>query len=488
MLEKALKVLDDILLDVTLSKKNLEEWNSKSDIALFKTEIKKLTLKVFSKNTKLLLFSQLLNDFQSSTKSISLTNFYIHESRNLLVKHQLKKSVVGLWKIKFAEVEPKHEGSAIDYSIDYHPITSRIESYYESIDNSVIFSHLKEIYNEILKMYCTDIDMLAYSNFSIKFQSIFGFEEVYKPDYSTSNEYIDMWLNDEITLDFWRRYPNTSFLSYLELNYPEVQIDKANQNQIRLFREALNIELKSLEANIKDLPRLFVKETIERQLSLIDNFVNGNYSELDFKRLSNIISFSRPDDVILAYDDLLRFGIYDFHKIIPYDGASMRKSPRFVAELLIAYRAFLFQYLNNGPEVIPTISNDKKIKPKSFGFIQAKKVDLFTSIMQKLQNKYDLIQNEENKVSDLVTILTLKDYRTFPTPIQIGCKTNVFCYIIREIKFLFNNLNGTSIGDSAQFKTLSSGILSSTNFNKSANSLSTQKKEEIDKILIKLKE
>ena len=74
------------------------------------------------------------------------------------------------------------------------------------------------------------------------------------------------------------------------------------------------------------------------------------------------------------------------------------------------------------------------------------------------------------------------------TNIKISCQTNIFSYILKEIDFCFSNLNSKSIQNSGLFITKKEGRpLTSTNFNKSASSLNTQKKEEIDKILIKLK-
>ena len=53
---------------------------------------------------------------------------------------------------------------------------------------------------------------------------------------------------------------------------------------------------------------------------------------------------------------------------------------------------------------------------------------------------------------------------------------------------MFNNLKGKSVGNSKKFYSNEGNVITETNFNKSASTLSIQKKEEINKILIKLKE
>lgn len=485
MLEKSLKVLNDILVDFEKRYNYYDSINSNSDLKEIENEINIMLKVVFSENTKLLLFEQLIIDIHKDKNHV-LYNFYVHESRDLLRKHSFKNLIYGSW-YKLIENYGERELSYTDeYSGDYSPLIYKIKEFSNKINPTSSFSELKIIYYDIIKWYAQDIDMLAYSPFTIK-NPKFNEYEHFTP-FDGSDEYIQMWYNGSITLDIWRKYPNTGFLKIMDFLYSENYIKNANILQLQLYNQAIDIELNSLRNNISNSPVDVQKVNIARQLSLIQKFTLGNFSDLDFQRISQIIVFDRPNEVILAYDDIIRFDNYDFTKIIPYDGDNLRKSPRFVADLLIKYEQFLIEQSvlleNLENKELPKIIN--KPKPKNFGFNKRKKLQVLRDVLTELQLKYDLIEND---FDDLINVLTHNDYTTIPFTIKISCQTNIFTYILKEIVFCFSNLNSTSIQNSGRFITKKEGKpLLSSNFNKSANSLQEYKKEEIDKILIKLKE
>ncbi len=487
MLEKSLKVLNDILVDFEKRYNYYDSINSNSDLKEIEVEINIMLKVVFSENTKLLLFEQLINDFHKDNNP-ALYNFYVHESRDLLRKYSFKNFIYGSWLRVLDNSDDRDLNLAEGYCADYSPLIYKISKFQNKISGLSTYIDLKAIYLEILQWYANDIDMLAYSSFKIRNPKIDEYDG-FTP-YDGSDEYTKKWFEDEITLDLWRKYPSTGFLSNLEYFYPEHYIKIANQNQLKLFNEALDLELNSLKKNILSSSGLIQIINIKRQLNLIENFVSGNFSELDYQRLSQIISFDRPNEVVIAYDDIIRFDVYDYHKILPYDGVNLRKSPRFVAEILIRYQNFLTEKLliinKEKDQNSISKSKEKKPTPNNFGFIITKSHKLL-AVFHQLQHKFDILDNSDNKISDLVNLLTAMDYSTIPYVIKIQCKTNVFCYILRESKFLFKNLNASTIGNSKKFYSNIGSVLTATNFNKSANSLSPNIKEEINKILQDLK-
>ena len=485
MLEKALKVLNDILVDFEKRYNYYNSINSNSNIDDLKSEIEIILQVTFSENTKLLLFDQLIHEFLKDDNP-PLFNYYVHESRSLLRKYKFKNFIYGSWYRVLEDLKDIELNSAEGYYADYSPLISKISDFRSKVSDSSTYIQLKDIYFEILQWYASDIDMLAYYSFKIRNPKIDDYDG-FTP-YDGSDEYVEEWYKGSITLDDWRKYPNTSFLSIIEYLYPKHYLEVVNNHQLVLYNEALELELNSLKDNITNSSDEIQKINISRQLNLINKFTSGDFTELDYQRLSQIIVFDRPNKVILAYDDIMRFDNYDFTKILPYDGDDLRKSPRFVADLLIKYEQFLKDQLllleTNENKELPEIA--KKPKPKNFGFNKKNKTQLLKEVLLELNLKYDLIEND---IEDLIKVLTYyNNYSTIPFDIKISCQTNIFSYILKGIGFCFSNLNSISIHNSKRFITKKDGKhLTSSNFNKSASSLNTQKKEEIDKILIKLK-
>ena len=487
MMDKTLKVLNDILTDIAEEKLFFESLEDSFDVNELKEKCKELSCKVFSIDSKLILFNQIKDNYFMN--SDFFLNYYIHESRALLIQHNLKEYIKGRWKKSLDSLTDSQLSSAETYSIDYYPELYILDRYNKKLNEANSIQEIKIIQEKILSWYAQDIDMLAYSPFSIQNTSVLFDSHDISP-FEKSDPNFDMWIDGSITLDSWCQFPNTGFLFFMQSFFSEKHIINANTYQLKLYNQALDIELNSLKINISNSPIDVQKVNIARQLSLIQKFTLGNFSDLDFQRISQIIVFNRPNEVILAYDDIIRFDIYNYGKILPYDGYYLKKSPRFVADILIKYEQFLIEQ-----SVLLEQSDNKKLrkfikkpKPNNFGFINQKKIKLLESVFQKLQFEFELIENEDNKITDLVNLLTAHDYLTIPYSINIKCKTNIFCYIIRESKFMFNNLKGKSVGNSKKFYSNEGNVITETNFNKSASTLSIQKKEEINKILIKLKE
>ena len=487
MIEKSLKVLNDILNDFSISYKYYVTINENSDIGVLKNEIEVLLKIVSSENSKLLLFDQLINEFLKD-KNPTLFNYYVHESRSLLNEYPFKNFIYGSWHRLLENTHESDLNYLEDYSMNYVPFSEKDNQFISKIEKSSSVGDLKQIYFDIISWYAKDIDMLAYYSFKIRNPKVDG-THIFST-YDSSNEYIMKWIDATITLDIWRQYPNTNFLHYIMYSYDPDFLVGVGKKQLQLYKQALDIELKSLKQNITDSSTDVQKINVARQLNLIQKFTKGDFSNLDYQRLSQIIVFDRPDEVILAYDDIIRFDIYDYTKLLPYDGPNLRKSPRFVSDLLIVYEKFLIEQLEVLKNAIDpkAIEDVKKPMPKNFGFNKPPKKGLLKDVLQQLQFEYELIDSSDKKIDDLVDVLLSNDYSTIPFKINIYCKTNLFTYIIKEIKYLFNNLNAITIQSSKLFYTNNGKtLLTETNFNKSSNSLNTQKKEEIDKVLIQLK-
>ena len=485
MMDKTLKVLNDILTDIAEEKLFFESLEDSFDVNELKEKCKELSCKVFSIDSKLILFNQIKDNYFMN--SDFFLNYYIHESRALLIQHNLKEYIKGRWKKSLDSLTDSQLSSAETYSIDYYPELYILDKYNKKLNEANSIQEIKIIQEKILSWYAQDIDMLAYSPFSIQNTSVLFDSHDISP-FEKSDPNFDMWIDGSITLDSWRQFPNTGFLFNMTRFFTEKHIINANTYQLKLYNQALDIELNSLKNNISNAPLDVQKVNIARQLSLIQKFTLGNFSDLDFQRISQIIFFDRPNEVILAYDDIIRFDIYNYEKILPYDGYYLKKSPRLVADILIKYEQFLIEQSvlleQSDNKELPKIIN--KPKPNNFGFNKRKKLQVLIDVLNELNLKYDLIEND---VDDLINVLTHNDYTTIPFTIKISGQTNIFTYILKEIVFCFSNLTAISVQNSGRFITKKEGkTLLESNFNKSANSLKEYKKEEIDKILIKLKE
>jgi hypothetical protein len=484
MMDKTLKVLNDILTDIAEEKLFFESLEDSFDVNELKEKCKELSCKVFSIDSKLVLFDQLKDKYFKN--SDFLLNYFIHESRALLIHHNLKEYIKGRWKKELDSYDERELSSAESYSNNYFPERYMLDRYNKELNKVNSIQEIKIIQEKILSWYAQDIDMLAYSSLSIQ---DLKFNEIYDiPPYEESDPNFEMWIDGSITLDSWRQFPNTGFLFFMTSFFTEKHIINANKYQLKLYNQALDIELNSLKNNISNSPLDVQKVNIARQLSLIQKFTLGNFSDLDFQRISQIIVFNRPNEVILAYDDIIRFDIYNYDKILPYDGYHLKKSPRLVADILIKYEQFLIEQSvlleQSDNKELPKIIN--KPKPNNFDFNKRKKLQVLIDVLNELNLKYDLIEND---VDDLINVLTHNDYTTIPFTIKISGQTNIFTYILKEIVFCFSNLTGKSIQNSGRFITKKEGKpLLASNFNKSAKILKEYKKEEIDKILIKLKE
>lgn len=490
MLDKLLKVLNDVLNEFSEKYNFYENLKVSDDIAILKHDLKKLSHTVFSKNSKLLLLNHIVIEFNKNCSDV-MYNYYTHESRDALGKYPFKYFIWNRWQEHIDSLPDDFysKNIAYAYEAEYSPSEVKLKYYLLEIEKTNSIDVLKNICSEIITRYARDIDMIAYSNFRIRDPNNRISEN--SNTYNASDNYLQKWINGEITLDLWRKFPDTMFLLSIEIFYGIEYLEKVNINQLILYNKALDIELNSLKKYILDSSPIAQILNIERQLNIIQKFLSGEFTPLDFQRISNIIKFDRPDEVILAYDDLHRFEIYDYSKILPYDGVNLRKSPRFVAELLNNYVTFLREHLSILKNQKTKVNSNEKIvkpKPNSFGIKNPKNIPILKTVLQELQFKYELIQNEENKIDDLVDILTAGDYSTIPYKIKIGCQTNIFSYIIKGLKPCFNSLSAHKIEHTGKFYTLENDILlTATNFNKSSTKVDTLQKEEIDKILIKLK-
>ena len=96
MMDKTLKVLNDILTDIAEEKLFFESLEDSFDVNELKEKCKELSCKVFSIDSKLILFNQIKDNYFNN--SDFFLNYYIHESRALLIQHNLKEYIKGRWK------------------------------------------------------------------------------------------------------------------------------------------------------------------------------------------------------------------------------------------------------------------------------------------------------------------------------------------------------------------------------------------------------
>jgi hypothetical protein len=490
-IDRILTTLESVLGDYVKFKEfDLNFQSTEFPIASLKTSVNSLLLAVFSDQTKLLLLHQLLDDFFSTNKQVSIHNYYVHESDKLLSKFNLETEIRGNWQKALDSHEERDIENAYYHADHYLPIQFIKKSFLKEIENSKSKDQLREIFNKLLNQYREDIDMIAYHNFEIK-KILPSTQEGdnNKDDFFELLEFTDLWQTGKITLSTWKAHHNNDFLGFLDDKGGE-EIRKINNLQLELYNKALDYEITSLTRQFNELSTANKLPIAHLHKKLLTCFFDGTFSEIDLARLKNIIYFDRQEEVLIAYDNFNRFEFINFRELLPFDGPYGRKSPRFAAEILVKYHEFISNYLSN-PKNESIHFNKKseasiKATYQSFGFFNKNQSNVLEKVILELNSLFAFVDTSKTPVSSVVNILIAADYSTEESLIYSGCNTVEFCYTLKALSKYFSNLTGKSIENSQKFYTSNSRLLSQSNFHKSGNSF-PKLKEDIDNIIQQLK-
>ena len=177
-------------------------------------------------------------------------------------------------------------------------------------------------------------------------------ELVLTTDYK--KEYIDKWLNCTVTFNELRRNKRTDHWAEIyKLKLEFEQTEKIENHQKKLFNERIETEIRSAITDFDELEDDVKKEALNKEIKLIQDFFNSNTSKTVVKRLKNILSFSKPKEVVLEYDNILRDRLLlsDFNV---YEVGKSNYSSAFVASFFMQYLDKLKEYLDTLEDAVNT--------------------------------------------------------------------------------------------------------------------------------------
>jgi hypothetical protein len=152
-------------------------------------------------------------------------------------------------------------------------------------------------------------------------------------------KYIDKWVNCSVVFSDLLRNKRIDYWSEIfDLKLDSDHIERIEKHQENLFYKIVDSEVNIVFSDIGELNENQQVEQIEKELILIYGFFKGDLSKLTIKRLKELIKFSKPKKLILAYDELKKSNYYSAIEYLIYDSNYIRRYTNyFVASFFIKY-------------------------------------------------------------------------------------------------------------------------------------------------------
>jgi hypothetical protein len=183
---------------------------------------------------------------------------------------------------------------------------------------------------------------LIFENLNITYTNEFVLEKDYK------KEYINSWVNCTIEVIAISRNSGIDYWDeIIDLKLDNEHFERIEKYQEKLFNERVDSQVRVALSDIEELNDSQQIEQINKELNLISGFFNGDLSKLTVKRLKEIIRFSKPRKLILAYDKVKKDNFYLAYEYLIYNiGRPRMYSNFFVATFFIKYIEELKEILN----------------------------------------------------------------------------------------------------------------------------------------------
>lgn len=482
MIDKILDRFEKVLVYI----KDVEAlFESENDLEILKNATIEFGRFTYLKQGNLFILSQLIEEFKNQEIDYIDHNVFYQDSLDLIRKYNF--SIINNFTLPLIEKRlyrnsHSKQMNELKYRVNEDKFSNLLQLKFDTK------SQTKTKFNYLKSSVFVYLDLMFFHNNSFKNKT----ETINIDEMPLEKiKFFDSLYLGRPSLEKWIRFPTTEFLD-LPAYQDRKKAEKIEKIQQKLFMIALQNELIGLLNSLTKGNRTL---NYKRFLDLSESFINGNISEIDLKRFSSFIQFDRSAEVMIELDNILMEKEIDYKKYLPYDGPNKKKSPRFTAELIILFGSectkTLKLYVNKG--AILDLNDTKyifgkKFIPKhrvnSFQFIHSpSNLAKFKAILNELNTKFHIIKLDNQVFKELLEVLTCSDYTKLNILIHIECKTNLFSYILKELKPFFSNLTGKEIEDSKLFFTKTNKkLLTATNFNKSANSKLIEK-EEIRKII-----
>ncbi|CAM1348439.1 hypothetical protein [Tenacibaculum crassostreae] len=302
---------------------------------------------LFSSYSSLSIFSEVIKNEVSIGYKIDFNDKKQKKNISKTEAKVIYNELLGIIKSELNEgvLKPK-ESLILENQISamgLHLVSASIDEDFRNFNNNFNNEELtlKELsislnnYVEVIVKYIEDI--LLYDVFIIfeKPDIVYTKEILFTTDYK--KEYIDKWLNCTVTFNELRRNKRTDHWAEIyKLNLDFEHIEKIENHQKKLFNERIESEIRSALNDFDELDEDVKKEALNKEINLIQNFFNSDTSKTIVKRLKNILSFSKPKEVIIEYDNILRDRLLlsDFNI---YTAGKSTYSSVFVASFFMSY-------------------------------------------------------------------------------------------------------------------------------------------------------
>lgn len=215
-------------------------------------------------------------------------------------------------------------------------------------------------------------------------------------------KYIKSWLDCTVTASQWDVFSKEDLWDELDkLNLSDEKIEEIENHQQKLFFEELSYSIYEAMISFNSTHLGDKKSVFQKELMLLNNFINGDTSDVIVDRIRKIIEFDDPTEVLIAYDEITKCNIFcpfDSYKYIPEKRKIL--SPKFSAYFINGYIKRLQSELLKLPLEVP--NNNKITTPISTFKIIAgaskkkKTTDLFEALEK---NKYIDISSKQDFIN-----------------------------------------------------------------------------------------
>lgn len=278
------------------------------------------------------------NKLLSIIKSVLNKNIIVPKE-SLILQNQMSSMALSLFSASIDEDFQKYNSSFNSENLSLQELSKSINKYFE-----VIVRYIE--------------DILLYDVFLIfeKPEITYLQEIKYTTDYK--KEYIDKWLDCTVTFNELRRNKRTDHWAEIyKLKLEFEQTERIENHQKKLFNERIDFEIRNAINDFDELEDVVKKEALNKEIKLIQDFFNSDTSKTVVKRLKNILNFSKPKEVVLEYDNILRDRLLlgDFNI---YEVGKSNYSSAFVASFFMQYLDKLKEYLES---LNDEVNNNKMI-------------------------------------------------------------------------------------------------------------------------------
>lgn len=169
--------------------------------------------------------------------------------------------------------------------------------------------------------------------------------KMFRGNPNAKRTYIKKWIDCKVTFNDVKTFKAINYweeITEYGLDVDELQKIEIHQKQI--FLGAVKSSLKVEISKLKSLPNKLI--IAEKNKNLIDIFFKGGNTNNYEVRLKNILNFNNPDQVLLAYDNILREKV-NLDELIIFNASNGEFSSMFVATFFMFYLNELESILNN---------------------------------------------------------------------------------------------------------------------------------------------